>query len=232
MRKWGVWVVVVGLALFTLYQRTQLERLTRAEQHHAERIASLFPYTLRRADFRTLPRVMTHLAAEDRLEEKIALFKQAQALAVAFTDDLLMLNDLRYGGPGVPGGAVQYGEYLYRPATPEQESLQWKILKARLHTTLWAMERKFYLDEGQMQPGDREALSAMTQQVQAIGEEMERVRALASQPVEGTIRAAAQAMDGLAPLLEELERVASAYEAGLPSLEPKPGGLYERLYGK
>lgn len=53
---------------------------------------------------------------------------------------------------GFPRGGVQYGDYLCRPATPEQEGLQWKILKALLHTTLWAMERKFYLDGGLCSP--------------------------------------------------------------------------------
>lgn len=231
MRKWGVWVLIAGLAVLAAYQWTELKRLQAAERGYAEKSASLFPYTLRRADYVTLPDVMEDLAEEDDLEAKIALFKQSQALAVAFTDDLLMLNDLRYSGPPLPGAGVQYGDYVYRPATPEQKALQWKILQARIHTTLWSMERKFYVDEGVMQPSDREALAEMTSRVRLIGQEMELIRDMAGQPTPEAVRSAAQAMERLSPMLEELEDVAQAYQAALPSLEPKPGGLYDRLYG-
>lgn len=61
-------------------------------------------------------------------------------------------------------------------------------------------------------------------QAEAIGARMELVRATAGQHISEAAPAADQAMEGLAASLEELERVASAFEDALPSLEPKPGG--------
>lgn len=231
MGRWTVWLIILGLAVLAAYQRVELARIQSAERLYAEKIRSVFPYALRRADFDTLPTVMAQLAEEKDLEAKIRLFKRAQTLAVAFTDDLLRLNDLRYPGRPMPQAGVQYGDYIYRPSTPEQEALQWKILRSRLYTTLWAMERKFYLDEGVMQTADREALTTMTGLIESIGGLMLTVREQAGQPFPESIHGAAHRMEGLTPLLEELGRVGTAYEAALPPLQPRPGGLYDRLYG-
>lgn len=231
VQRWGIWALAIALAVLLLVQRQEIARLQQSQRLYAERFSSLFPYMVRRADFHSLPATLEQLAEAQELEPTIRLFKQVQTLAVAFTDDLLMLNDVRYSGVPQPGMGVQYGNYRYMPSTPEQEALQWKILRARPYTTLWAMERKFYLDEGAMQPAEREALRALAQHVRAVAERVDGLRQTMDAVGEPGIAAAARSMEELGPLLDALEQVASAYEATLPPLQFKPGGLYDRLYG-
>lgn len=228
---WGLLALVLALAVTAGMQRREVLRLRQTGQLYADKFTSMFPYTLRRVEFQSLPATLDQIGEAQGVEETIWLFKQAQTLAVAFTDDLLMLNDLRYSGPPLVGKAVQFGDYRYTPSTPEQDALQWQILKARLHTTLWAMERKFYLDEGVLQPSEREALRTIAQQARAVGEQVESMKRALDAPTPYGPLAAAREMDKLTPLLDQLHQLSSAYEASLPPLQFKPGGLYDRLYG-
>ncbi len=221
MRQWWIWLLGPALVVVVAYQGVQVHSFRRAEQQAKARTASLFRYALRRAEFQSLAASLERLAAAGGIEETVERFKEAKTLAVAFTDDLLMLNDLRYGGQPV-GPGLQYGDYLYNPSTREQEALMWQIARTRLYALLWTMERKYYVDEGVMQESDRLTLEALRQQVDAVTAIMDEVRARVDAPA-GEVEAAARQMEQLAEPLAGLERLISQYEAGLPSLEPKPG---------
>lgn len=231
VHRWGAWALVVLLTAVILFQRQQVVQLRQTEQLYDDKLASMFPYALRRADFASLPATLEQLAQAQELEETIRLFKQAQTLAVGFTDDLLVLNNLRHSGPPLAGRGLHFGEYKYAPATPAQEALQWKILKTRFYGTLWSMERKFYVNEGVLEPADREALRTLALIVQAIAEQVRELRVAIDAPGPYGVEAAARGMEEMSPLLDQIDQVATAYEASLPPMQFKPGGLYDRLYG-
>jgi|GEM_PF-3786167 len=230
MRQWLYLVALGALLLILGLQWQQLQRLRSVEQDNTQRAESIFTYAIRRADFQALPSALDRLAAAEGITETVERFKAAQTLAVAFTDDLLMLNDLRQAGPPI-GHGLQYGDYRYSPATPEQEALMWKIARGRPYAILWAMERKLYIDEGVMQESDRIALSDLTVQVRAISATMDEVRAVVDSGYANMTSIAAGKMEELAAPLDALDQLGSRYEAGLPSLVPTPGSLYDRLYG-